>query len=156
MTNSVDGSTQITVITIGDVGQKQYQFKLTPATGQPAYTSLIIKPDSAKPVPLLSVQYQPGNATSIDNQNVIAASNTSARKVLTPGSSTVRDDANALAYGLTIANRNGQVKAGSTTWKKAQDAIKLLRQGNSREEAVSRSGIEEKVFNQLIQWGRQE
>jgi len=168
MTNSVDGSTQITVITIGDVGQKQYQFKLTPATGQPAYTSLIIKPDSAKPAPLLLVQYQPGNATtkkpnipkqastSIDNQNVIAASNTSARKILTPGSSIVRDDANAVAYGLTIANRNGQVKAGSTTWNKAQDAIKLLRQGNSRQEAVSRSGIEEKVFNQLIQWGRQE
>jgi hypothetical protein len=36
---------------------------------------------------------------------------------------------------------NGQIQEGSITWKKAQDAIKLLRQGKSKEEAISRSGV---------------
>ncbi|BAZ71028.1 hypothetical protein NIES4106_58250 (plasmid) [Fischerella sp. NIES-4106] len=54
ISSSKDGSTQLTIITTGDDGkQKQYQFQLTPASGKPAYTSLVIKPDSQKPVPLL-------------------------------------------------------------------------------------------------------
>ncbi|PMB27576.1 hypothetical protein [Fischerella thermalis] len=51
---SKDGSTQLTVITSDDSGQqKQYLFRLIPASGKPAYTSLVIKPDSQKPQPLL-------------------------------------------------------------------------------------------------------
>ncbi|MBD2492126.1 hypothetical protein [Aulosira sp. FACHB-615] len=52
LTSSQDGNTQITILTTGNDGQKQYQFKLIPATGQPQYTSLIIKPDSEKPLPV--------------------------------------------------------------------------------------------------------
>ncbi|BAT56998.1 unknown protein (plasmid) [Nostoc sp. NIES-3756] len=53
LTASKDGSTVITVITASAEGQKQYQFKLTPAGGSPDYTTLIIKPDSEKPTPVL-------------------------------------------------------------------------------------------------------
>jgi hypothetical protein len=166
MTNSSDGSTQITVITNGDSGQKQYQFKLTPATGKPAYTSLVIKPDSEKPAPLLLAQNQLPNittkqssapeqtATPTTNQNVATASNTPTRRNLTPGTSTPRNDANAVVAGLAIAGRNGQIKPGTTTWNKVQDVVRLLRQGKTREEAISRSSIDARVFNQLIQWGK--
>ncbi|MBW4434325.1 MAG: hypothetical protein KME28_22070 [Pelatocladus maniniholoensis HA4357-MV3] len=54
ISSNEDGSTQLTIITNGDDGkEKQYQFQLIPALGKPAYTSLVIKPDSQKPLPLL-------------------------------------------------------------------------------------------------------
>ncbi|MBX9256229.1 hypothetical protein H1Q63_20235 [Desmonostoc muscorum CCALA 125] len=158
VTSSSNGSTQITVLT----NQKQYQFKIIPATGEPSYTSLMIKPDEKKPKPLL-LSREPTQSTGIkktasseevivpESQNVVIVRSTS-RSV--PSGSIQRNDANAVVAGLAVANRNGQIKSGSTTWKKAQDAIRLLRQGKSREEAVSRSGISQAVFNQLIEWGR--
>jgi hypothetical protein len=52
--SSEDGSTQLTVITVNSLGQKQYQFRLKLASGgTPEYTSLIIRPDSEKPSPIL-------------------------------------------------------------------------------------------------------
>ncbi|MBD6620626.1 hypothetical protein FNW02_33870 [Komarekiella sp. 'clone 1'] len=165
MTNSSDGSTQITVITNGNDGQKQYQFKLTPAMGQPSYTSLVIKPDSERPAPLLLAE-KPATATtkkpdipqqpvtSASNQSVTATSNIPV-KILTLANPTPRDDANAVVAGLAVAARNGQIKPSTNAWNKTQDAIKLLRQGKSREEAISRSGISAQVFNQLLQWGQQ-
>ncbi|MCC5633538.1 hypothetical protein LC613_39455 [Nostoc sphaeroides CHAB 2801] len=152
LTYSKDGSTQITVLT----NQKQYQFKLTPATGEPSYTSLVIKPDSDKPEALL-VANPPANPKTrqqkqpSEPQPLAVVYNNNSK--LTPGMILQRNDANALAYGLTIANRQGLVLVGSTTWNKAQDAIRLLRQGKSREEAISGSGVDTKVFYQLIEWG---
>ncbi|MHC5722963.1 MAG: hypothetical protein ACYT04_26055 [Nostoc sp.] len=165
ITNSSDGSTQITIITSGGDGQKQYQFKLIPATGQPSYTSLVIKPDVLRPLPVIRTKPQivptarenktPVTTTSPLQEKVAAvtpANSTNSR--ISPGIPQARNDANAVAYGLAVANRHGQVKVGSTNWKKAQDAIKLLRLGKSREEAISGSGISAQVFNQLIQWGQ--
>jgi hypothetical protein len=159
LASSKDGSTQITVLT----NQKQYQFKLTPATGEPSYTSLVIKPDSDKPEPLLvanppaSPQTRqqtspPESSTVFKSQPLAVVYNNNSK--LTPGMILQRNDANALVYGLAIAGRNGQVKPNSTTWKKVQDAIRLLRQGKSKEEAISLSGVDAKVFHQLIEWGR--
>ncbi|MBD2534474.1 hypothetical protein H6G97_35265 [Nostoc flagelliforme FACHB-838] len=161
LTSSSDGNTQITIITSGSEGQKQYQFKLVPATGSPSYTSLVIKPDSARPLPVvppvaiksevapttLALDRIPTPATI--RQPIAATINS-----ILPGRAFPRNDANALVYGLAIAHSNGQIQEGSITWKKAQDAIKLLRQGKSKEEAISRSGVKEEVFNQLIQWGQ--
>ena len=48
VTSSSNGSTQITLLT----NEKQYQFKIVPATGNPAYTSLMIKSDSDRPLPI--------------------------------------------------------------------------------------------------------
>ncbi|MBE9035197.1 hypothetical protein [aff. Roholtiella sp. LEGE 12411] len=158
LTSSRNGSTQITVLT----NLKQYQFKIKPATGEPSYTSLAIKPDSDKPEPLLIAnpprspqpQTTPQESSTVSTPKPLAVVYNNNSK-LTPGMILQRNDANALVYGLAIAGRNGQVKRGSTTWRKTQDAIKLLRQGKSRTEAISRSRIDVKVFDQLIQWGRQ-
>lgn len=187
MTTSSDGSTQITIITSGSDGQKQYQFKLIPATGQPNYTSLVIKPDSERPLPIVRTKPQivptatfnqtpvsittptpsPRSAAfhqTVPNTLTTKTPTQSTTPTSTPSplsteiapsrNSSLRNDANAVAYGLAIAHRNGQVKEGSTTWNKAQDAIKLLRRGKSRHEAIKRSGIDVKVFNQLIEWGQ--
>ena len=161
MTNSSDGSTQITVITSGSDGQKQYQFKLIPATGQPLYTSLVIKPDVLRPLPIIRTKPQivptvrenktPVTTTAPPPERVAAVTSVT---TISPGTPQARNDANALAYGLAVANRNGQVKVGSTNWNKAQDAIRLLRRGQSRESAISHSGIPKEIFNQLIEWGQ--
>ncbi|MEA5566640.1 hypothetical protein [Anabaena sp. UHCC 0399] len=169
LTSSRDGSTQITILTIGVDGQKQYQFKLIPASGQPAYTSLVIQPESERPAPLLLANRrevrtsakptrQPKIITVQPESNVpkiaVTESVTPTVKGAFPNGTTHRDDANAIVAGLVIANRNGQIKVGSTTWKKVQDTVKLLRQGKSHEEAISKSGISAQIFNQLIEWGR--
>jgi hypothetical protein len=158
LTSSSDGNTQITIITSGSDGQKQYQFKLIPATGSPSYTSLVIKPDSARPLPVVPVAIKPEVVpTTLDRiptSATIPQSTAATINSILPGRALPRNDANALVYGLAIAHSNGQIQEGSITWKKAQDAIKLLRQGKSKEEAISRSGVKEEVFNQLIQWGQ--
>ncbi|WP_341531430.1 hypothetical protein WKK05_37620 (plasmid) [Nostoc sp. UHCC 0302] len=180
MTNSSDGSTQITVITSGDGGQKQYQFKLTPATGKPAYTSLVIKPDSERPSPVITAKVQPVSTlvtptkpsliqTRVQSatpmivkkpdvttpiQTTISNQASNPQKTFTINNSIRRSDANAVAYGLAIASHQGQIKSGSTTWNKIQDAIRLLRLGKSRQEAILRSGIKKEIFNQLIKWGQ--
>lgn len=54
ITSSSDGSTELTVVTQGtDGNQKEYQFRIVPIKGKPAYTNLVIKPDSERPKPLL-------------------------------------------------------------------------------------------------------
>lgn len=64
------------------------------------------------------------------------------------------DDANATAFGLTVARQKGQITPNTTTWKRAQGAIRQLRLGKSREEAARRSGIKMSVLSQLIEWGQ--
>ena len=159
VTSSRNGSTQITVLT----NQKQYQFKLIPARGEPSYTSLVIKPDSEKPeaLPVIREQRQPilvkkptpsSEAIMVPKPQNVAIVRSNSRTI--PSRAIQRNDANALAYGLANAGRNSQVKPGSTTWNKVQDAIKLLRLGKSRAEAISGSGVDAKVFHQLIEWGQ--
>lgn len=135
MTSSADGSTQITIIT----DQRQYQFKLIAASGQPEYTSLAIKPETEKPLPL---------AVS-SNADI-----TLTRTAKPVGKTLQRNDANALAYGLVLARQQGQIKPNSSTWRKVQDAIRLLRQGKDRQTVIARSGISAQLFNQLIQLGK--
>jgi hypothetical protein len=70
------------------------------------------------------------------------------------GTSLQRDDANALTYGLAQARQRGQIKFNSLTWRKVQTAIKLLRQGKSRQTAIALSGVNADLFNQLILAGK--
>jgi hypothetical protein len=209
ITSSGDGSTQITILTNGTNGQKQYQFKLIPSTGKPTYTSLVIKPDSSRPNPVLLARERvpvtpvkkpslpQQTVASINYQNVAAASSSPSSlggvkgkgeggKVLNPlplnpspfpsphpaflgwqtassvssprtvtlGNTLQRNDANAIAYGLSVAVSKGKIQPNSTNWRKAQDAIKLLRRGKSRDEAVALSGIAPSLFEQLINWGK--
>ncbi|NEU83480.1 TrbG/VirB9 family P-type conjugative transfer protein [Nostoc sp. UIC 10630] len=159
VTSSSNGSTQITVLTNDNL----YQFKIVPATGNPAYTSLVVKSDSDRPLPItrprtplpLTVQ-KPQSAPSDFPQ----PSPPPPVALMRPNPGTTlngaiqRNDANALAFGLAEAGRKGQVKPGSTIWNKVQDAIKLLRRGKTRDEAISLSQVDKTIFNQLLQWGQ--
>lgn len=189
MTSSSDGSTQITILT----DQRQYQFKLIAASGQPQYTSLVIKPESEKPSPLPRASNEnastrtvkltarrslsnhenlreeraakpdattssSNNETITENKIVTTSSNQAlitVRRTAQPvGKTLQRDDANALVYGLALARQQGTIKPNSITWKKVQDAIKLLRRGESRKTAIARSGVDANLFNQLIEAGK--
>ncbi|MCC5626350.1 hypothetical protein LC574_35945, partial [Nostoc sp. CHAB 5715] len=126
--------------------------------GSPSYTSLVIKPDSVRPLPVAPVAIKPElvltTLDKIPTPATIPQQTAATINSILPSRALPRNDANALAYGLALAHSNGQIQEGSITWKKAQDAIKLLRQGKSKEEAILRSGVKEEVFNQLIQWGQ--
>ncbi|MBD2511436.1 hypothetical protein [Nostoc sp. ATCC 53789] len=158
VTSSSNGSTQITLLT----NEKQYQFKIVPASGNPAYTSLVIKSDSDRPLPI-SPELSPLPLTVEKPQSVpsdFPQPSPQPVAVLRPNPGTTlngaiqRNDANALAFGLAEAGRKGEVRPGSTTWNKVQDAIKLLRRGKSREEAISLSKVDAKTFHQLLEWGQ--
>ena len=168
VSTSGDGSTQITLLT----SQKQYQFKIVPATGNPAYTSLVVKSDSDRPLPItrprtpLPVTVEkPQSAPPVVHQpspppQTITVQKPQPVAVFRPNPGSTldgaiqRNDANALAFGLAEAGRKGQVKPGSTTWNKVQDAIKLLRRGKTRDEAISLSQVDKTTFDQLLEWRR--
>lgn len=65
------------------------------------------------------------------------------------------NDANAVAFGLTVARIRGEIKLRTTMWLKAQSAISLLRRGHTRESAARRSGVPIPTLLQLIEWGQQ-
>lgn len=175
VTSSSNGSTQITLLT----NEKQYQFKIVPASGNPAYTSLVIKSDSDRPLPISRERWlRPPSVTPLPltvekPQSVppkiqqpspppqtITVQKPQPVAVLRPNPGTrlkvaiQRNDAKALAFGLAEAGRKGQVKPGSTTWNKVQDAIKLLRRGKTRDEAISLSQVDKSTFDQLLEWGQ--
>ncbi|WP_250126335.1 hypothetical protein [Chroococcidiopsis sp. CCMEE 29] len=50
---SRSGGTLLTLIAEGASGRKVYQFRVVPASGEPKYTALIVKPDSERPRPVL-------------------------------------------------------------------------------------------------------
>ena len=64
------------------------------------------------------------------------------------------NDANAAAFGLTVARHKGQIDPDTLTWRQAQGAIRQLRLGKSREEAARLANISTSVLSQLIQWGQ--
>ncbi len=128
--SSQDGSTQLTIITESTAGQKQYQFRLGLASGEPAYTSLIIKSDSEKLAPFLFRKKQQ--------------------------STSFKSDADIATRGLAIATLKREIKQGSVLWHDAQLAIQQLRYGKSMEDAISLTGVPTSVFEQLIRWGQAE
>lgn len=65
------------------------------------------------------------------------------------------DDANAIAFGLRTANENGQIKTRTAIWRKAQSAIRALRQGKTRVQAAQIANIPQNTLEQLIKWGQE-
>jgi|GEM_PF-1341467 len=63
-------------------------------------------------------------------------------------------DANAVAFGLRVANQKGEIRPNTKTWSSVQDAIRLLRRGYSREKAADIARLKYSVLLQLIQWGQ--
>ncbi|WP_013320736.1 hypothetical protein [Gloeothece verrucosa] len=62
--------------------------------------------------------------------------------------------ANDIAYGLTIAQDKGDIKYGTTTYRKVQTAIHLLRRGAGLDGASRRSGVPRNLLDQLMQMGQ--
>lgn len=62
--------------------------------------------------------------------------------------------ANDIASGLIVAQRQGQINYGTWMYRKVQSAIRLLRRGQTPEEAARRSQVPLSVFTQLIEWGK--
>ncbi|MBA3920211.1 MAG: hypothetical protein H0X31_00310 [Nostocaceae cyanobacterium] len=148
LTKSNDGGTQLIILTLSGEGQKQYQFRVLPATGTPEYTSVVLSPPSPSPPPLQntpisSVQLPIPTSLNGKQQPVIP---------LRPGllSKTHRDNANALVAGLMVA----KIEPSSSLWLQAQKAIKLLRSGKSINKASAISGISINQLNQLIKMGQ--
>lgn len=61
--------------------------------------------------------------------------------------------ANDIVAGLMVADEKGQINYGTQTYKKVQTAIRLLRRGETIDDAARRSTITPSVLNQLIKWG---
>lgn len=89
--------------------------------------------------------------TAISPQNYKIAANSTP---VQPSLAKLIDDANAIAFGLLIANQKGHIKPRTTIWNNIQNVIIRLRRGESREDAARNAGIKMSVFNQLIAWGQ--
>lgn len=89
--------------------------------------------------------------TAISPQNYKIAANSTP---VQPSLAKLIDDANAIAFGLLIANQKGHIKPRTTTWNNIQNVIIRLRRGESREDAARNAGLKMSVFNQLIAWGQ--
>jgi hypothetical protein len=61
--------------------------------------------------------------------------------------------ANDIAFGLIIAGDKGQINYGTTSYRRVQTAIRLLRQGEDIDNAARRSTLSAAVLHQLIKWG---
>lgn len=62
--------------------------------------------------------------------------------------------ANALVRGLTIARQKGQINFETTTWKKVQSVVRLLRRGATPQSAAQEVEISLQLINQLLAWGQ--
>lgn len=62
--------------------------------------------------------------------------------------------ANDLVYGLAIAARKKQINYGTRTYRRVQNAVRLLRRGKTLEEAVQRSQVPMTTIEQLLVWGQ--
>jgi hypothetical protein len=108
------------------------------------------------PLPLLTQliewgENRPTRVKSVESTS-IAASSSSTEAAKYPQQAI--NDANAVAFGLVVAKHEGQIKPNTSTWRKAQDAISLLRRGKTRQEAAQRAGIPMPLLTQLIEWGQ--
>lgn len=117
----------------------------TPDTATPPSRS------STPPASTTTPSNLPATAT-LKKHTSIAASSSSTEATKYPQQAI--NAANAVAFGLVVAKHEGQIKPYTSTWRKSQDAISLLRRGKTRQEAAQRAGIPLPLLTQLIEWGQ--
>ena len=150
-----------------DGSEKRYQLLLNSSGSQqptPAPSLSPLLPGQNQPAPAnapkkaevnnvisttKNVVPQPPLVTSAASNFPPIATNSNPVQVVNPA-----EDANAAAFGLSVANRLKQIKPGTSTWRQANSAIRLLRMGKSRERAAADAGLSVSVLNQLITWGQ--
>lgn len=64
------------------------------------------------------------------------------------------EQANALVRGLVIARQKGQINPKTATWKKVQSVVRLLRRGDTKQEAATKVKISSQLIEQLLEWGQ--
>ncbi len=99
------------------------------------------------------------NISSTPDEDTTTPSRSSSRKQTIALDSSnqedkVNDDASATASGLLEAKRKGKIQPDTTTWRKAQTAISLLRQGKTRRQAARKAGISKATLKRLIELGQ--
>ena len=52
------------------------------------------------------------------------------------------------------ARQKGQINHGTTTWKKVQSVVRLLRRGDTKQQATKEVGISLQLIDRLITWGQ--
>lgn len=89
------------------------------------------------PEPSLRVRAQPQNTQTNETKSA-------------PGNV----QANDITFGLIVAAQSGQINYGTRTYRKVQNAIRLLRRGETLSNSASRSQVPLSVLQQLIRWGQ--
>lgn len=107
-------------------------------------TSSLANNSSAK-VPKLTITPPTNNSTS-------ALSTVSSTPVSQSNNSIAQ--ANTIVRGLVVARQQGQINEGTTTWKQVQSVVRLLRRGDSKQEAIKEVNIAPQLIEQLIIWGQ--
>lgn len=64
------------------------------------------------------------------------------------------EQANALVRGLVVARQKEQINYGTTTWKEVQSVVRLLRRGDTKQQATKEVGISLQLIDRLITWGQ--
>ncbi len=94
----------------------------------------------------------PASTVNTVNYTSVAANSSSTQEVNYLEQSI--NDANAIARGLVVAKHEGKILPHTRAWRKTQDAIILLRQGKTRQEAADKSQVPMAILTQLIEWGQ--
>lgn len=68
-------------------------------------------------------------------------------------SSNSMEQANTIVRGLQQARQKGQINFETTTWKKVQSVVRLLRRGEALQEAATEVGVSLQLIDQLLVWG---
>ncbi len=95
----------------------------------------------------------PGRANTVKKERVVPSSTISNQAIAIRSNNSI-EQANALVRGLVVARQKGQINHRTTTWKKIQSVVRLLRRGDSKQKAAQEVGISPKLIDQLIIWGQ--
>ena len=111
------------------------------------------RPTASKPANNSS---RPGgtNANKVKMSTRTTLSPTSANNAISNSSNNSIAQANALVRGLVAARQKGQINHGTTTWKEVQSVVRLLRRGDTKQQASKEVGISLQLIDRLITWGQ--
>ncbi|PZD74086.1 hypothetical protein C1752_01467 [Acaryochloris thomasi RCC1774] len=133
--------------------------KSLPASPKPPPQSVAVRPPQPAPASPLSRPASPKvSPPAPAAQPVFKPAPVRQRPVATAPpprpSSELLSEANAIIRGLVLARNDGKIAINGATWRKTQDAIRLLRQGYSRSEAAQRSGVPLWKLDTLVAIGK--
>lgn len=127
-----------------------------PATITPPPAKLTVPVRKSEPRPAPTVVTQPTPIPVSSPEPVVDETTPKISRTVSPQtqSDISIGYANDLVYGLAIAARKKQINYGTRTYRQVQTAVRLLRRGQTLEEAVKRSQVPMATIEQLLAWGQ--